>query len=133
MYGKFFASTFTGSMCGAGANVFAVWGYVIAHTVKSTIEINPSLLSRILGIPESDLLKAMSFLMAPDPRSRNPAEEGRRLVHEGAFQYRVVTHEFYRNIRHEDDRRAYNRKAQADHRAKKAAEAAAKKTPDGNA
>ena len=36
-------------MFGAGADVFAVWGWIIANTAESTIEINPSLTGAVLG------------------------------------------------------------------------------------
>lgn len=119
IYGKFFASTFTGSMLGAGADVFAVWGYVIANTVDSRVELNPRLLGAVLGAPSERVETAIEFLCRPDPASRNEDEDGRRLVREGAFQFRVVSHEIYRAIRNEDERRAYNRDAQRRSRARR--------------
>ena len=109
MYGKFFSSTFTGSMFGAGADVFAVWGYVIANTVESTVELNPKLLSAILGTPIERVESAIEFLCSPDTASRNHEEDGRRLLKQGPFQYFVVSHKNYRAIKNEDDRREYNR------------------------
>jgi hypothetical protein len=109
MYGKLFASCFTGSMFGSGADVFAVWAYVIANCQDSTIELNPALLGAIIGADRAAIASAISYLCNPDPDSRNPAEDGRRLVHEGAFQYRVVSHAIYRRIQKEEDRREHNR------------------------
>jgi hypothetical protein len=117
MYGKYFASTFSGSMYGAGTDVFAVWGYVIAHVSNASVELNPRALADLLGATEAEILAAIEWLENPDPRSRNPAEEGRRLIYEGGFQYRVVSHEIYRSIKHEDDRREYNRLAKQKSRA----------------
>lgn len=125
MYGKFFASTFSGSMFGAGPDVFAVWGYVIANAWDAAVELNPALLAATLGTTPERVEAAIGYLTSPDPHSRNPAEQGRRLVHEGAFSYRVVSHEIYRTIRSEDDRRAYNREAQQKSRANKKRRAAA--------
>lgn len=119
MYGKFFASTFTGSMFGAGANVFAVWGYVIANTVDGRIELNPKLIASILGTPEAAVIQAITELCEPDPLSRNKSAEGRRLQREGQFQYRVTSHEVYRSIRNEEDRRQYNRVKQQESRARR--------------
>lgn len=123
MYGKFFSSTFTGSMFGVGSDVFAVWGYVIANTIDSTVELNHNLLAAVLGSTPEKMEEAIQFLCNPDPKSRNPDEDGRRLISVGQFQYRVVSHEIYRAIRNEEDRRAYNRQKQAEHRAKKKAAA----------
>jgi hypothetical protein len=109
MYGKLFASCFTGSMFGAGADVFAVWAYVISNCQDSAIELNPSLLAAIIGAERAAIESAIGYLCSPDPNSRNPAEDGRRLVHEGAFQYRVVSHGIYRAIQKEEQRREHNR------------------------
>jgi len=119
MYGKHFASTYKGSMFGAGVEVFAVWGYVIANTIQSQVELNPSYLAAVLGSTPDAIAKAIEFLASPDPHSRSKNDEGRRLVREGEFAYRVPNHETYRSIRSEDDRRAYNRMKKAEERAKK--------------
>jgi hypothetical protein len=118
MFGKFFASTFTGSMMGAGPNVIAVWAYAIAHAVKGQVELNPRFLAAVIGTDESSIAAAIEHLCAPDPRSRSKEHEGRRLIREGEFQYFMPTHEKYRDIRNEDERRAYNRLKQREHRAK---------------
>lgn len=118
MYGKFFASTFTGSMFGSGTDVFALWGYVIANAVNGTVEVNPLFVSAVLGATPERVNVAMNVLCSPDAASRSGAENGRRLCHEGAFQYRVVNHAHYRMMRNEDDRRGYNREAKRRERAK---------------
>jgi hypothetical protein len=118
MYGKFFASAFTGSMYGAGPDVFAVWGYVIANTVDAQIELNPHLIAGMIGMTPERASAAIDYLCAPDTNSRSKAEGGRRLVQEGEIAYRVVNHSAYRSIRSEDDRRAYNCQKQREHRAR---------------
>ena len=108
MYGKFFSSTFTGSMFGAGPEAFAVWGYVIANTTDSRVELNPTLLAAIIGTTPEKVAIAIEYLTSPDSNSRNTDHEGRRLVKDGQFQYRVVSHEIYRAIMNEKERRDYN-------------------------
>jgi len=119
MYGKFFSSTFTGSMFGAGTDVFALWGYVIANTVNSAVELNPKLLAVVLGSTEDKIESAIDYLCRPDPRSRNPEEEGKRLIKQGQFQYHVVSHQQYREMRNEDERREYNRLKMQESRARR--------------
>jgi len=112
MFGKWFASTYTGSMLGAGSDVFAVWAWFIATAgPKAHLEINPALLAAMIGEPVERIQAAIDFLLAPDPNSRSSEEEGRRIVHAGAFSYRVVNHEKYRAARSEEARRAQNRDA----------------------
>lgn len=108
-YGKFWASCFQGSMLGAGSDVFAIWGYVIANTIKGTVELNPAYLAAIIGMPKERVQKAIDYLCAPDSNSRSSDEEGRRLVKEGQFLYRMVNHYVYRDMKDEDELREYNR------------------------
>jgi len=110
MYGKFFASAFTGSMMGAGPTVFAVWSYIIANTCGSQVEVNVKLLSMMLGTTEEDVQAAVDYLCSADPKSRSAAEDGRRLLYLSGFSYKVVNHEHYLRIKNEDDRREYNRR-----------------------
>lgn len=111
-------------MVGSGAVVFAVWGYVIAKMepdieVGAQVRLNPKLLETIIGEPEAEIQQAIKFLCAPDKQSTTKAEEGRRLVQIGEFDYRVVNGAKYRAIRDQEKRRAQNREAQARFRKKK--------------
>ena len=58
MYGKFFSCTFTGSMYGAGSDVFAVWGHMIANTVESVVELK--MLAPMLGTSLEGISKRSS-------------------------------------------------------------------------
>jgi hypothetical protein len=106
-------------MFGAGTDVFAVWGYVIANTVNSTVELNPQLLAVVLGATPERIEAAIEYLCKPDPRSRNPEEDGKRLVKQGQFQFHVVSHQQYREMRNEDERREYNRVKMQESRARR--------------
>jgi len=121
MYGKSFESMYIGSMYGAGINVFAVWNYIITMTHRGLIELNPKALAATLGGTEQEVKDAIEYLSRPDPESRCKAEEGRKIVREGQFQYRVVSWEEYQRIRNAEDLREYNRRKQAEYRARLAA------------
>jgi hypothetical protein len=110
---------YEGSMYGAGVAVFAVWGYVIARTQKSSVELNPKKVTDTLGGTLEEITSAIEYLTKPDPKSRFKEYEGRRLIKEGEFQYFVPSYEHYRSIRNADERREYNRLKQADYRQKK--------------
>lgn len=59
-------------------------------------------------IPVEDARVAIATFLAPDPDSRSPENEGRRIeVIDGGW--RLVNHEKYRAIRDEDSRRDYQR------------------------
>jgi len=128
MYGKAFAEMYKGSMYGAGADVFAVWGFVIANAVDSTVELHPTYVSAVIGMTEERFGKALEWLMRPDSKSRTEAEDGRRLVSEGAYQYHVPSWEKWNNLRNEEDRRAKNREYKRASRLRKRQGASGKST-----
>jgi hypothetical protein len=121
MYGKSFQSMYEGSMVGLPPEAWCIWHYCIAKNRFGIVELNPKILGFIHGITEKDAERGISILCAPDPKSRSKAEEGRRLIREGEYQYRMVNWEVYDRIKSEDARREYNRLKQAEHRAKKRA------------
>ena len=122
MYGKHYESMYEGSMYGAGVAVFAVWGYVISHTRDGYLELNPRKLADTLGGTTEEITRAIEFLTQPDPRSRHKEYEGRRLIKEGEFQYRVPSWESYQRLKSEIDRREYNRMAKQRERDRKRSE-----------
>lgn len=112
-YGKIFESLFTGSMVGSGPTVFAVWTYCIASAKPpGLVELNPKILAVVLGCSEAEIADAIKLLCSPDAESRTPDEEGRRLVQEGNYLYRMPTWQKYNELRNEEDRRRQNREAQ---------------------
>jgi hypothetical protein len=119
MYGKHFESMYEGSMYGAGLGVFAVWGYVISHSRKGRVELNPVKLADTLGGTVEEIEKAIKVLRSPDPRSRNKLHEGKRLVKEGEYQYFIPSWETYHEMKNADDRREYNRIKQREYRERK--------------
>ncbi len=112
MYGKAFASMYTGSMYGAGFAVFAVWNYALANADETgEVEINPDLVAGTLGGSVGEVEEAVAYLCAPDPRSRSGDQEGRRLIPTGAYSYHVVNLAHYKAIRDREARRTYFREA----------------------
>lgn len=116
MYGKHFQSTYNGSMVGSGPVVFAVWGYVIANTRDSIVELNPIILGAILGCTPEEITAAIDKLCEPDEKSRGVEHNGSRLVKKTEFAYFVPTYEKYRNIRNENERREYMKNYMRDYR-----------------
>ncbi len=121
MFGKIFSSMYEGSMVGAGAVVFAVWGYVISkhQPPEHNVDLNSKLLAAILGETDVEVEKAIEYLCSPDPLSHTDEEQGKRLIKVGALTYHVVKGEKYHNIRNYEERKEYNRQAQAKYREKK--------------
>ena len=119
MYGKIFASMYEGSMVGAGPVVFAVWGYCIAKAdMDGTVLLNPALLAPIIGTSRGDIESAIRYLQEPDGHSKNPAHEGRRLLHQTGHLFFLVSHEAYRSMKSNQDRRDYMREYMRERRQK---------------
>lgn len=126
-YAKHFEGMYTGSMIGAGCEVFAVWGYAISHMhvtgETAHVELNPTYLALVLGAPVEKMEEAIEYLCAPDENSRTKGEDGRRMVlmsdaHRGPMQFMVVNGYKYRHTRDEEARRSTVRKASKKYRAK---------------
>ncbi|MFA5385357.1 MAG: hypothetical protein WC364_11985 [Eubacteriales bacterium] len=67
------------------------------------------MLASIIGTTKEDIVNSVNKLTAPDPNSKNPANEGRRLIHQTGYLYFVVSHENYRAIKNNQERREYMR------------------------
>jgi hypothetical protein len=110
---------YEGSMYGAGLAVFAVWGWVISHQRGGCVEINTKKLADTLGGTVDEIEGAIAFLEKPDPvHSRCKDHEGRHMVREGQYQFKVPAWEYYQTIRDENGRREYNRVMKAVWRAR---------------
>jgi len=121
MYGKYFAQTFHGSMCGVGVVKHAVWGYCISHASSvGRLEIHPVEIAASIGdITPKQVKDAIAYLMAPDPESRNQEFEGRKLRQISGYEYELINFESYQKMRSNVDRQEYNRVKQAESRKRK--------------
>ncbi len=88
-----FASMYTGDLVGRGAAVLAIWGYVLTH-IRPTdgfVELNPLILTSILGEGIEDVMGAIEILCEPDELSESPEiENGRKLIQVSLYLYKVV-------------------------------------------
>lgn len=79
---------------------------------EGIVDMTPSAIARRTHVPLEIVLRGIERLSAPDPESRSPQEEGRRIVlldTHRSWGWRVVNYLHYRNIRDEDGRRKYMR------------------------
>jgi len=79
--------------------------------------LNPELLAFVLGEKPVVIETVIEKLCQPDPKSRTPDEDGRRLIRLGQFSYKVVNGPKYMAIRNEEERRRTNREAKRRERA----------------
>jgi hypothetical protein len=119
-----------------GPVVFAVWCAILASKDQDGISaLNPETAAVLMSNPlegklaDFEAIKAAwDVLASPDPKSKNKAHEGRRIIPTGDGRWFVVSHEKYRTKHRKYERKEANAEYQRRHRAKvkdKAAEVCA--------
>lgn len=114
MYVKIFAQMYDGTLCTAGpwqALVTFQQLLILADT-EGVVDMTAVAIHRRTTVPLDIIEKGLAALMLPDPDSRTPVEDGRRIVpvSEGrSWGWRVVNYEHYRKLKREEDRREYHR------------------------
>jgi hypothetical protein len=119
-YTPVFGSVYAGTLCGKWPAA-AVWVSLLPLCDKrGHIEMSHAAISALTGWPLDLLKQGISELMEPDPTSRSPDEDGRRLVLLDAnnrdWGWRVVNHGLYREkarkLSYDSERTASGRDAQ---------------------
>ena len=115
IYAKLFASLYQGTLRGQTDEIL-VFTNLLAHCDSTgCVDKHPKAISEETGLSISRVQDALFFLESPDPESRSPEEEGRRIIRldeHRSWGWRIVNHGKYRSIRSEEDRREQNRLAQ---------------------
>ena len=115
MYAKLFSSIYQGTLRG-NTNGLVVFTNMLAHADSAGwVDIHPRAIAEETGLSIEKVKEAILELSSPDPESRSPEEEGRRIVLIDAHRdwgWRIVNHGKYRAIKSEEDRREQNRIAQ---------------------
>lgn len=95
---------------------------IVLATQDGTVDMTADAIARRTSIPLEIITAGIEALMQPDPDSRTPDEDGRRIVlleDHRRWGWRIVNHAKYRDIRRAEERREYLRLAQAKSRAAK--------------
>lgn len=115
MYGKLFSSLYQGTLRGCPDEIL-VFTNLIAHAdMHGIVDKHWRSIAEETGLDVDRVKAAIVNLEAPDPESRSPEMEGRRIVpmdEHRAWGWQIVNHGKYRSIKNEDDRREQNRIAQ---------------------
>ena len=112
MYGKLFASMFRGSLYGKWQAIITFQQMIILADKDGTVDFTLEALTATTSIPVEILREGIALLEAPDPTSRTPDEDGRRIVlvdPSRPWGWRIVNYQKYREIRTSEERRDYHR------------------------
>lgn len=114
MYGKLFPQMYDGTLGTRGPweALVTFQQFIILADRQGVVDMTAGAISRRTLIPEDIITKGIEELMKPDPESRSPLEDGKRLVPldpNRNWGWRLVNYEHYRRLRNEDERREYHR------------------------
>lgn len=123
MYGKLFAQMYDGTLGTRGPwqALVAFQQLIILADKYGQVDMTADAVARRTTIPVDIITVGIAALELPDPDSRSPDEDGRRIVKidpERSWGWRIVNYDHYRKIRSEEERREYHRKYMRDRRAK---------------
>lgn len=130
-YTPVFDSVFQGTLCGKYPDL-PVWLVLLALQQRGgIIDAHPSYIATVSGLPQADIELAIQHFCEPDPASRTPDNDGRRLVAlEGkGFGWRVVNHERYRQKARKQEYDEKRTESGADAERKRAERAASRTVP----
>lgn len=119
MFGKLFASMFDGSLHGHWEATVTLQQMVILSNRHGEVDMTAEAIAARTGIPLPILRKGIAELAEPDPQSRGPAEDGRRIVPLSpgrSWGWRIVNYLFYRTLASAEDKREGARERQRRHR-----------------
>lgn len=114
MYAKIFSQMYDGTLAtdGPWQALVAFQQLLILADQDGVVDMTIPAIVRRTTIPREIIEAGIAALMLPDPESRTPTEEGKRIVplSEGrAWGWRIVNYAKYRQIKRETDRREYHK------------------------
>lgn len=122
LYAKIFASIYQGTLRG-NAHGLLVFTNLLAHADEQGVaDIHPRAISQEIGLTLEETQAALDFLESPDPDSRSPEDEGRRISRideHRSWGWFITNHAKYAAIRKADDRKLQINQAVKRHRERK--------------
>ncbi len=122
MYVKLFSSIYQGTLRG-NAHGLLVFTNLLAHADQDgVVDIHPRAIAEEVGLTQDEVRAALHMLESPDPESRSPADEGRRISRideHRSWGWEIVNYAKYAAIRKAEDRRQQVAEAVKRHRARK--------------
>lgn len=115
MFGKLFSSMFDGSLYGNWKAIVTLEQLVILANRDGVVDMTLQALAARTSIPLDLLQEGIEHLAKPDPHSRTPGHEGRRIIpvdEARPWGWRIVNYKRYRDLRNEEMRRIQNAEAQ---------------------
>ena len=115
MYAKVFRQMYEGSLATVGPweAMVTFQQFLVLADRYGDVDMTPEVIARLTTIPLAIISTGIAVLAQPDPDSRTPDAEGRRLVPidpNRAWGWSIVNYAKYAAIRSAEERRAYKRR-----------------------
>lgn len=120
MYGKIFASIYQGTLHGQWQAIVTFQQLIVLCDADGVIDMTPPAIAATTSIPLDIIEKGLKVLANPDPYSRTPGDEGRRIVlldDHRPWGWRIVNHRYYRDLVSKEDKREKDRQRISEKRA----------------
>lgn len=135
MFGKLFSSMYDGTLAANGPwqALVTFQQLIILADQDGNVDMTAAAIARRTSLPLEIIKQGIEELSKPDPESRTPDEEGRRislLEDHRPWGWRIVNYAKYRDLRKAEDRRDYLRLKKQESRERIAAQQ--KSTPVNN-
>ena len=122
MYGKLFEQMYDGTLATKGPwqALVTFQQLIILANKQGEVDMTADAISRRTTIPLEVIVMGLEALEQPDPDSRTPTEEGKRITRlsdSRDWGWQIVNYTHYRNMRSQEERRTYMREYQRKRRA----------------
>lgn len=131
MYGKLFAKMYEGTLYGQWEALVTFQQMIVLCDADGMLDMTPQAIAARTSIPLKIIEKGIGILESPDPHSRTPDQDGRRIERIDAHRpwgWHLVNHAKYSSMQDADTIRAQTRDRVRRHREKKIEEQG--RTPD---
>lgn len=121
MYVKIFETIFDGSLYGQFEPTVVFLAMLVIAKREGIVDMTPQAIAARCGYPLDIVERGIAELEKPDPLSRTPDEEGRRIIRleeHRSWGWRITNYEKYEKIRSAAERREYFRIKRAEYRAR---------------
>jgi hypothetical protein len=119
MYGKVFAQMYEGTLAGHWQAIVTMQQLVVLATKDGVVDMTADAISRRTSIPLDIITVGLEHLAKPDPYSRTPGEDGKRIVpldDHRPWGWKLVNHGKYRALRNLEEKREADRDRMAEKR-----------------
>lgn len=121
MYGKIFDTIYDGTLAGHWEAIVTMQQLIVLSTPDGVVDMTPEAIAGRTTIPLKIIKKGLDFLSKPDPYTRTPGEDGKRIVlldDHRPWGWRLVNHGKYMRLRNLEQKREADRERMAEKRAK---------------